>query len=52
MAIKKNELTQTIKQMRKIEDLPIVRNPISNNDEGLFGQASLALRYKTEQRTT
>ena len=52
MAIKKNEFTQTIKQIKKIAGLPRVKNPISKSDDGLFGQIYLALRYKTEQTTT
>jgi hypothetical protein len=52
IAIRKNELTQTIKQIIKIAGLPSVKNPISNKDDGLLGHDSLALRYKIEHATT
>lgn len=52
IAIRKNELTKTIKQIKKMAGLPSVKNPISNNDDGLLGHVSLALRYIIEQTTT
>lgn len=47
MIIRKKLLIQIVKQITKIDDLPMVRYPISNMDEGLSGHTSLALRYNT-----
>jgi len=52
IAIRKNEFTHTIKQIKKIAGLPSVKNPISKREDGLFGQTSLAFKYKTEHITT
>lgn len=45
-------LTRIMKQIQKIEDLPMTRKPISNIDEGVSGQTSLAFRKRTLLSTT
>ena len=44
ITIKKKLYTAIAKQIAKIDDRPIIKYPISNIDEGLSGQTSLALR--------
>ena len=50
--IKKKLLIQITKHIAKIADLPIIKYPISNIDDGLSGQTSLALRKRILQITT
>lgn len=52
IASRKNEFTQTIKHIKKMAGLPSVKYPISKSDDGLFGHASRALRYRAEHATT
>lgn len=52
MTIKKKLLIQIVKQIANIDDRPIIRYPISNIDDGLSGQTSLAFKYRILQTVT
>lgn len=52
MTIKKKLLIHIVKQIANIDDRPIIRYPISNMDDGLSGQTSLAFKYRILQTVT